>query len=245
MNNEEYKINNLLIIDNIKLSNINFSQEKYEIKDYNLEIIIKKKNEEIYSIEIKNLNDFGLILDNQYIFYGKIKNDKICDELYKIWNKITKKIGINEKNSSLNFPLFINSLIERRNNNVFNWLKQITYFTELKQRFNNKSSPLNGIWNICDQQCKECFNNCYLLLNHEGVHKCFYDHKCKQKCQLCSEIKAKCKEEKCEKRCTVGMSHPVSFPHSCNHKHHCDKICDLKNNTTNCRGKCILHNGHK
>ena len=108
----------------------------------------------------------------------------------------------------------------------------------------NSFSPLNGLWNICGQKCKDCYNRCYLLLNHEGVHKCFYEHKCKHKCQLCSNIKTKCKEKRCDNSCDAGMSHPTSIPHSCNHRHHCDGICELKNNSTDCKSECIFDYGH-
>ena len=85
INNEKYKINDSLIIEDIKFSN-------------------------------KNLKDFGLILYNLNIFDVKIVGiEKICNELYNIWNEISKKIGIKEKDTSINFPLFINSLIQRRN----------------------------------------------------------------------------------------------------------------------------------
>ena len=102
-------------------------------------------------------------------------------------------------------------------------------------------SILNSYWKFCAQKCKKCFNKCYLTQSHKEEHQCFYDHKCKSKCEMCS--KSKCQDKNCSLNCTIPLSHPDS--HSCGHFHQCNEICLFKEETTNCKGRCILELDHK
>ena len=140
----------------------------------------------------------------------------------------------------INFPTFINAIIKRRNRNVAKWLEKITKdFPNLKKIYFDSDlddiSPLNKIWVICDRKCKSCYNKCYLLNGHKLEDKCFYNHKCEEKCQICFKIN-------CNEKCALPMSHPEI--HSCNRFHRCLEDCCLKKNTKNCKGRCILNYGH-
>ena len=96
VNNNILEVDNNLIINNIKSSSI--LPGNYCINGYNFEININKNNElGNNSINIKNLNDYGLILNIPNKLTKKITKDNICDNLYKIWNIISKEIGMNEK----------------------------------------------------------------------------------------------------------------------------------------------------
>jgi len=245
VDNIEFKADNTLIIDNIKSPNISQGTYTITLNDINIEINLNKNEDGDYSIDIKNLNDFGLILSIPNRIQKEITKENLCDAFYIIWDTIAKKIGLNEKETSLKFEDFINSIIKRRNNNVNNWLKKITEDSkELQKKFynnpNQNDSSLNRIWKICNQKCKECYNKCYLLSNHELEHKCFYDHKCKEKCIICT--KSKCDIKDCNLNCEIPMSH--SEEHSCKHFHQCTEICDYNKNTKNCKGRCILEYGH-
>ena len=255
INNTKYEVENQLILDNIKSSgNINKGIYKIPIFDeciIDLEIITNENEKESFSLEIKNLNDFGLILNIPNEIINEVTIHDICDNLYKIWDNIGKVINLNEKDRSLNYQIFINHLIKRRNNNVYHWLEQITKdLLDLKKNIfnevfniNNSASILNQIWEICQDKCKHCYNRCYLLKNHVNKmeHKCFYDHKCKGKCQFCPL--SKCEEKGCGNNCTLEMSHPD--PHSCLHFHPCNDKCILNENSNNCEINCILEYGHK
>ena len=269
-NKKKYIINNSLIMDKLNLdpSKFLFGTKDIKINEFNLQLKISKNNDNSYSVEILNFDDFGLILKIPKEI-TELKYEELCYQFYKIWNKISTVIGLNEKYSSINFKKFIDSIIKRRNNNVERWFKEITrdhedLYNKYKQKYNiyieksknyinfyepdfvNKveiehDSILNKRWIICKEKCKKCFSRCYLILGHINEHQCFYDHKCKNKCEICQITK--CKEENCDLNCTVPLSHDDL--HSCQHFHQCNDICNYNDKTKDCEGRCILEYNHK
>ena len=169
--------------------------------------------------------------------------NQLNNELYKIWDKISLMLGLNEKEASNNYKKFIDLIIKRRNFNVRQWFQEITKdFKELREKYSNKyniysqdkqninekiseekehDSILNNYWKLCEQKCKKCFNKCSLTQGHKEEHQCFYDHKCKEKCKICS--KSQCCKENCDLNCIIPLSHEDA--HSCGHYHPCKEFC--------------------
>ena len=245
INNLIFNINNELIINDITNIRSNILIGNFQIEKYNIQIITNKINETHYSIEIKDFNDFGLILKIPDQIRNEINNENLCNNLYRIWDSICVKIGLNEKETSLLFTNFIECIIKRRNKNVSKWLEELTNnFPILKEKYKQVKylSPLDSIWIICNEKCYHCYNKCYLPAGHRSEHQCFYDHKCKNKCSICEKIK--CKNDNCNQICSLELSHPESSAHTCNHFHPCLGICYLDGYTKDCKKICILEYGH-
>ena len=237
--NNKFKINNSLIIDNLIITeNIqgSFKSEKYGIK-----ISVNKSDFNNYTISFENFNDFGLIL----LIFNEIKDslnyELLCSNLFDIWDNTCKTIGLKDKTIIDYFSLFIKSVINRRKENVQKWLEEITQSEESLKELRNQYSLINNIWVLCRQQCKYCFYSCCSLQGHKDEHKCPYDHKGKEICELC--IKSECSEENCGHNCAEKAGHPEE--HKCNHIHQCGENCDFKIHTSDCKGRCILKLGHE
>jgi len=67
-----------------------------------------------------------------------------------------------------------------------------------------------------------------------------YDHKCKEKCQICKEIR---RDNNDIKQCTKESGHFDN--HLCEQFHNCLEICVYSEYAENCNNKCILEFGHK
>ena len=78
------------------------------------------------SISINNLNDFGLILKIPHKITDIINYNDLCSELFKLWDKICKKLGLNEETIISYFNLFLSLLIKRMNKSISEWIQQIT-----------------------------------------------------------------------------------------------------------------------
>ena len=237
--NNKFENNNMLIIDNI-YSNIDI-HGIYKIQNYGLNVKIDKIEKSKFLISIDGLNDFGLILLIPNEIKDIINYDYICSFLFKLWDSIFKKIGLDEKSTISYFSSFISSIIKRRNDNIFNWLKELTKNYKNLESLQNQYSPLENKWILCKGQCKYCYNKCYLLQGHENEHKCPYDHKCKEKCHIC--LTQKCNDKKCKNICNKKSGH--SDIHICNHFHQCKENCNLKDFSSDCKGRCIFEYGHK
>ena len=238
MSYNKFHVNNSLIIDNVQSSsNIqgNYKSEKYEI-----EINVNKEDFDNFTITLENFKDYGLIL----LIFDEIKEsvtyEKLCSNLFDIWDNICKEIGLNDKIIIEYFNLFITSIIKRRIENVKNWLNEITKFHKNLKEMRNQYSLIDNIWILCRQQCKYCYYNCCLLQGHQGEHLCPYNHICKEICTLC--LKSKCFDKNCEHTCAGKAGH--SEQHICNHSHQCDAKCIFMDFSNDCKGKCILELGH-
>ena len=161
--------------------------------------------------------------------------------MFDIWDNICKEIGLNDKIIIDYFNLFIEAIINRRIENVKNWLKEITKSHENLKELRNQYSLINNIWVLCKQQCKYCYYNCCFLQGHQGEHLCPYNHICKEICSLC--IGSQCLDKNCEHNCTEKAGH--SENHTCNHIHQCNENCIFMDYTNDCKGKCILNLGHE
>ena len=234
--NNKYEYNNNLFIDNIK--SLNFKEGTFEI--YNLSIDIIKKGEDFFSMSINNFNDFGLILKIPKELKDIINYNKLCSDLFKLWDIICKKVGLSEEIIINNFNLFISSIEKRRNKNISNWINEMTKNYNNLKEFQNQYSPLTNIWILCRQDCKKCYYKCCLLNGHEKEHDCLYDHKCKKKCDIC--LNCKCSNEDCKQNCIKKSGHPEI--HTCNHFHRCPENCDLKDKSIDCGVRCNLEFKH-
>ena len=236
---QKFENNDSLIIDNIYCSAD--IQNQYNIKKYEIKFDVNKTKENIFSISIKNLNDFSLILKIPILIKDIITYDDLRLDFFKIWESICKEINLNEEYICKNFSLFILSIIKRRINNSNNWVKQITNdFNDLKN-MQIQDSRLDNIWTICQDRCKYCYYNCILLQGHDKEHKCPYDHKCKEQCSICKE--RNCNNNNCSHTCEDKAGH--TGKHICTHFHQCKKECKYKDFSINCNGICILEYGHK
>ena len=239
-NNKKFEPFNNLTLDDIYCSND--IQGKYTTEQYGIILNIIKTHENCFSISIKNLDDYGLIL----IIPKKIKdiinsNNNLCSDLFKLWNDICKTLKFKEKDIIKYFHSFISELIKRRNNNVNKWIQEITENFENLKNLQNPYSPLDNKWIICTQQCKYCFLTCCKLQGHDN-HECPYDHKCKELCSICQNCK--CIEKNCINNiCSSKLGH--SGNHNCNHMHQCKENCKLSAFTKDCKGRCILEYNHK
>ena len=235
--NKKFKNSKSLLIENINSSlNIqgNYINEKYGIK------ISVNKSDYNYTISLENFKDFGLIL----LLFKEIKDlnyDNLCSNLFEIWDSLCKTIGLKENAIIEHFSLFIQSIITRRKKNVQKWLEEITKSHENLKDLRNQYSIIDNIWILCRQKCKYCYYNCFLLQGHKDEHRCPYDHKCKEKCNLCE--KSECSETNCKHNCEQKAGHHEE--HKCNHLHQCKENCIFKNNSKDCQGRCILNIGHE
>lgn len=135
----------------------------------------------------------------------------------------------------------MNSLIKRRKDNLSKWLQEITDNNkELLEKYNSKFIKEKNNWIFCDEKCKKCEIKCYLITEHKTDHQCFYDHKCKMKCEICS--KRKCEGKNCEINCINVLNH--KGVHTCGHRHLCLNPC-IYIKETKCQEKCILEYGHE
>ena len=229
---------------NLVINNINSSKDiegNYEIENYGIKFDVKKENNNLYSISIKNFNDFGLILMIPKEIKNFINYKNLCADYFKLWDAIFNKIGLNEEETISYFNSFISSIISRRNNNALRWIKEMTNNYNTLKELQKQYSPLDNIWKICNEKCKNCYFNCCLLQGHKEEHECPYNHKCKEKCSIC--IKCECTEKKCEHICYYKSGHPDI--HKCLHMHQCMENCSLKDFSIDCKGRCNLEYGHE
>ena len=233
--NQKFQENDTLLIDNIYNSeNI---EGNYNIEEYGITLNVKKKENNNYLISIDNFKDFGLILSVPKVI-TKINNNTLCYDFFTLWNDICKKINLKEKNILENFEFFISSLIERRNQNANKWIKDIAKNNNDILNLQNQNMFLVQNWRICKNKCNVCYYFCCKLLGHQGTHECPYDHKCKEKCQICLIIN--CNEDNCQKICNKKAGH-YDNEHACNHFHKCLDNCEYYDN---CKKKCNLKYGH-
>ena len=239
--NEKFETNeNTLLIDKISCKeNI---EGEYNIKE--IKFNVKKSEGNIFSFSIENMKDFGLILSVPKILEN-FDQQQLCSNLFKLWNEICKKVNLSEKDIRNNFDKFISALIERRNQNVNKWIKEITNDYDNLKYFQSKISTLSNNWRLCQEKCESCYINCSKLKNNDNIqhkHECGYDHKCKEKCQKCKEINIDEKKNEIQ-QCTKGLGHSDD-DHSCDQFHRCLKECDYPH-SKNCKKDCSLELNHK
>jgi len=244
--NKKFEASNTLIIDNL-VNFDNIQQGDYTLEEYNMNINITKKDDNSFSMTISNFEDYGLILKIPEKLINKISYDNICDDFFKLWDSINKKISFDEKSKIIvNFKLFIKSIIQRRYDNVRNWLEKITAKYENLKKIGDQDPSLNIIWNMCSVNCNSCKYLCYKRCNHENGHDCHYDHKCEKNCTYCDDENKlhKCKVPNCQnKKCSLVSGH--EGVHKCEHDHQCDGKCECFSFTTNCKEKCEIPYPHK
>ena len=105
---------------------------------------------------------------------------------------ICNKINLNNFEIIINFENFIDSIINRRENNVKKLLYNLTYsFSDKSIESLIKIDPLKEKWKLCHEKCSSCFYRCTKILGHLKEHDYGLDHVCHEKCQICDEIKCK------------------------------------------------------
>ena len=93
--NKKFENINTLIINNIY--SINDIEGDYNLEKYGLNIKKSKTDNNIFSITINNFDDFGLILMIPMEIKDLINYDDLCLDLFKLWDNIFNKIGLNQK----------------------------------------------------------------------------------------------------------------------------------------------------
>ena len=238
---EKFDVNNYLLIDNLENLNTIIEQD-YNLDEYKIKLSVKKKNEHTFSLIIENLDDFGLILLIPEKYKLKIAYDDLCLDYLKLWKNICNIIGFKDKNKIIkNFELFINSLIERRYNNVNEWLRKITEKYEELENLTNIDQTLKLKWSMCPTTCSYCNYKCYLQMNHIKTHDCSYNHKCEEECFYCNNS-YDCKEV-CNKNCLKESGHEGI--HTCKHNHKCKGQCQYFDKTTDCLKDCKIGYPHE
>lgn len=247
-NNKYYEPDNILIINNLQ----NF--ETIQLGEYNLDgynIIIKiNNNNNIFSMTITNLPDFGLILMIPEKLQNNIQNNInnnityniICNDLFKLWKDICQKIKFEDKQKIItNFKLFIKALVDRRYKNVKTWLEQITEKYENLKIYRQDDSSLESKWIMCGLNCKNCYYECYQRFDHGGSeHDCSYGHICEKEFSFCKD-NFTCKNQSCSKKCLLKSGHEGI--HTCSQKNDSSTSGINNNNNNNhhghqCKGEC-------
>jgi hypothetical protein len=85
--NTKFGNNNNLIINNINSSKD--IQGNYNIENYGINFDINKEEINCYSICIKNLNDFGLILMIPKEIKEFINYDNLCSDFFILWDELS------------------------------------------------------------------------------------------------------------------------------------------------------------
>ena len=241
--NKKFQVNQTLLIN--KIFSLNINEGSYNVKEYGIDLNITKIEENYFSFSIEKFNDFGLILKLpeklKEISENDYNDEKLCSDLFQLWNDICEKINFSEKNIIDSFTIFIDALIKRRNENVKKWIEEMTKNYDTLKNLQEQHSPINDCWRICKIQCRNCFLQCCKLQGHSGSHECPYNHKCKEKCQICIEVN--CNEKECSRICDKKAGHEDE--HSCGHFHSCSEKCQYFSKTIDCKEKCCLEFNHK
>ena len=236
----KFETNETLLVDKISISKTENVEGIFNIEKYGIILNVKKTQNNYFCFSIDKLNDFGLILSIPKTI-TKINSTILCSDLFKLWDDICKKIDLTEKEILDNFELFISALIQRRNQNVYKWIEEITTNYNNLKDLHNPYSPLIENWRICNNTCTFCLLKCNKLLGHIDRHECPYDHKCKEMCSICAVVK--CNGDNCQGQCKEKTGHIDR--HSCSHFHKCLNNCEFYDN---CKKKCNLeynnHNGN-
>ena len=223
-----------------KMKSINSSSK-------NLNIINNKKISLNYqNLKILGIKEFGLLLLIPSEFKEKFTQEDIRKKLFLIWNNIGKNINLSIPERISYFPFFIKKIIERRQNNVKNWLIKLTSSFEkedinLENYYNNLES-LKEKWIICKEKCSSCNYYCTQIIAHPKEHNCGFDHKCHDRCQKCQITNCEYYNN-CNHFCIKKAGHEDKT-HLCGHNHLCKKPC-FRNFLRGCLRICQLEINHE
>ena len=137
----------------------------------------------------------------------------------------------------------IDSIINRRENNIKKWLNNLTSsFSDKSIDSLKEFDSLKEKWKLCNENCSSCFYRCTKILGHLKEHNCGLDHICHEKCEICNEVK--CKEfDICNHFCFNQRSGHLER-HKCKHFHQCQNECSNKN-LRGCKLQCCLEYNHE
>ena len=105
INNENKFFNhgNKLLVNDLILEPSKIScdiDKEYNVNNTKIKFKISKKENNTFFIEIINFDDFGLILKIPKNISKEITIEKLCEEYYKLWDKIAIQIGLNEETAT-------------------------------------------------------------------------------------------------------------------------------------------------
>ena len=200
-----------------------------------------------FILTIEGIKEYGLLLLIPLDYKEIFSLEDIRKKLFIIWKKIGNNINLSNYEIIINFELFIEAIINRREKNIKNWINNLTstFDEESTKSLKNINYYLKDKWIICKEKCSNCYNKCTKILGHLKEHNCgLDDHYCHEKCQKCQLIN--CEEtENCDHLCQNQKAGHTKEMHSCSHQHKCQKICS-KSNLRQCSKFCsleICHNG--
>ena len=200
ISSSKLEIEEILVINNITSANLKSRKiENIKFKNFmiNINIIANESKEESkgetnsYKLIIEGIKEIGLLLLIPSEYKEKFETEDIRKNLFLLWKEICNKINLSTFEIIHNFELFINSIIERRDNNIKKWLENLTSsFSEIDTKsIKELKSPLKERWKLCSESCSYCYYKCVKMSGHIKEHNCGFNHICNEKCQICEIIK--------------------------------------------------------
>ena len=251
ISSSKLEIEEILVIKNITSANLKLGKiENIKFKNFIINIIVNESKEESkgetnsYQLIIEGIKEIGLLLLIPSEYKEKFETEDIRKNLFLLWEEICNKINLSTFEIIHNFELFINSIIERRDNNIKKWLENLTSsFSEIDTKsIKELKSPLKERWKLCNESCSYCYYKCVKMLGHIKEHNCGFNHICNEKCQICEIIK--CNDSiNCDRICKNQKSGHEGL-HSCSHFHKCNKGPCYQINLKGCTEKCQLEYNH-
>ncbi|KAH7438563.1 hypothetical protein KP509_04G020600 [Ceratopteris richardii] len=200
------------------------------------------------------LTDSGLELAVNRASEGMRSMDDIKELLRTKFQDAVQREDGSEGAWHASFQRFLNSLMERRQKRVIEWLmvntEEFKEHDDVKQLILDATTTLVELKDkvlLCKRQCSKCLITCVLLKGHHSDHSCLGTHICSQECTFCREEQAihfsTCTEPKIME-CSEKAGH--SGNHDCHKRtHSCPQTCNKYEQSSNCYKKCSLRVNHE
>jgi hypothetical protein len=128
-------------------------------------------------------------IDGQHRVSGNLKIILSC--LQAFWSLYDKRLEMSEDVWMEGLVQHLEGLVQQRLLTVQSWIAiNISRFTDadtiigpLHREFKQISNDVKASIQMCALKCGECHLMCLQVRNHEGVHDCATDHRCKSICK--------------------------------------------------------------
>ncbi|KAH7290546.1 hypothetical protein KP509_30G053200 [Ceratopteris richardii] len=195
------------------------------------------------------LKDSGLQLAISSTEEGMTSMDDIIESLRAKFQAAVQREDGSKGTSHASFQCFLNSLMERRQKRVIEWLtvnmEEFKEDDDVRQLIIDTTTRLVELKDkvlLCKCQCSKCFLTCVYVKGHHSDHSCLGTHLCLQECTFCREEQA----IQCSKvmKCREVAGHSGS--HDCTKRmHSCQHTCKVYEQASNCYKKCSLRVNHE